>query len=50
MRFFPRERGQGFVEYALLLILIAIVVIIVLTLVGTRLSIMYSQITSSFPT
>ncbi|MBN2146337.1 MAG: Flp family type IVb pilin [Anaerolineales bacterium] len=49
MRFAPHERGQGFLEYALLLILIAIVIILVLTIMGTRLSRMYSQISSTLP-
>jgi pilus assembly protein Flp/PilA len=43
------ERGQSFIEYGLLLMLIALVVIIVITLMGTRVSILYSQITSAFP-
>jgi len=49
MRFTPRERGQGFLEYALLLVLIAVVIIIVITIMGTQLSRLYSQITASFP-
>jgi len=43
------EQGQGFLEYALILILIAIVVIIALTIFGTQLSTLYSQISSSVP-
>src|SRR4030065_2391374 len=43
------EQGQGFLEYALILILIAIVVIIALTIFGTQLSTLYSQISSSIP-
>ncbi|MDW8069123.1 MAG: Flp family type IVb pilin [Anaerolineae bacterium] len=46
MLYLPREEGQGLVEYALILVLIAIVVIIILTLLGTRVSIVFSQITS----
>ena len=34
MQFNPEERGQGLVEYALILVLIAIVVIVVLYLLG----------------
>jgi pilus assembly protein Flp/PilA len=42
-----RERGQALVEYALILVLIAIVVIAVLTLLGTRVSQVFSQIASA---
>lgn len=34
MRFNPKERGQGLVEYALLLVLLVLVVIAVLYLLG----------------
>jgi len=34
MLFSPRERGQGLVEYALILVLVAIVVIAALLLLG----------------
>jgi pilus assembly protein Flp/PilA len=43
------ERGQGFIEYGLLLILIAVVLILIVTLLGTQISALYSQIVSSFP-
>jgi pilus assembly protein Flp/PilA len=46
MLFSPKEKGQGMVEYALLISLIAIAVIVVLTLLGTQLSTIFSQITS----
>lgn len=42
-----REKGQGLVEYALILVLIAIVVIAVLTLLGTQVSTVFSQIASA---
>jgi pilus assembly protein Flp/PilA len=45
--FFARTDGQGLVEYALILVLIAIVVIGVLTLLGGRVSQVFSQINSS---
>lgn len=45
--FFAREDGQGLVEYALILVLIAIVVIGVLTLLGAKVSAVFSSITSS---
>lgn len=47
MLYLPKEEGQGLVEYALILVLIAIVVIIVLTLLGGRVSNIFSTISSS---
>jgi len=44
--FFAKEEGQGLVEYALILVLIAIVVIGILTLLGTRVSAVFSTINS----
>ena len=44
--FFAKEEGQGLVEYALILVLIAIVVIGILTLLGNRVSTVFSQIGS----
>ncbi len=44
--FFAREEGQGLVEYALILVLIAIVVIGILTVLGGRVSTVFSQIDS----
>ena len=44
--FFHKEDGQGLVEYALILVLIAIVVIGVLTLLGNRVSQVFSSINS----
>ncbi len=44
--FFAREEGQGLVEYALILVLIAIVVIGILTVLGTKVSTVFSQIKS----
>ncbi len=38
------EEGQGMVEYALILVLIAIVVIVILTLVGQKVSTVFSNI------
>ncbi|MDA1330579.1 MAG: pilus assembly protein [Chloroflexi bacterium] len=34
MLFLPREKGQGLVEYALILVLVVIVVIVIVTLLG----------------
>lgn len=49
MRFAPEERGQGMVEYALIIVLIAIVLIILITVMGTRVSELYSKIYETFP-
>ena len=46
---YKNEQGQGMAEYALFILLIAIVVILILTLMGTQLSTVYSQIKSGFP-
>lgn len=44
--FFAKEDGQGLVEYALILVLIAIVVIGILTLLGNKVSQVFSTINS----
>ncbi len=44
--FFNREEGQGLVEYALILVLIAIVVIGIVTVLGTQVSTVFSQVDS----
>ncbi len=44
--FFAKEDGQGLVEYALILVLIAIVVIGILTLLGGKVSQVFSSINS----
>lgn len=46
LTFFTPERGQGLVEYALILVLIAIVVIGILSILGNRVSTVFSQINS----
>ncbi len=40
-----RQRGQGLMEYALVIALVAVVVIVILTLVGPQIGNMYSRIT-----
>jgi pilus assembly protein Flp/PilA len=50
MLFAPKEKGQGMVEYALIIVLIAIVVIIILTVLGTQISTVFSQISSALAT
>jgi pilus assembly protein Flp/PilA len=47
MLFAPKEKGQGLVEYALILVLVAVVVIAVLTLLGPIIGNVFSTINSS---
>ena len=44
--FFVKEQGQGLVEYGLILVLIMVVVVAVVTLLGGKVSDMYSSISS----
>lgn len=44
------ERGQGMVEYALILVLIAVVVIVILTVVGQQVSNVFSNVSSGLGT
>jgi len=44
MLFAPKERGQGLVEYALILILVAVAVIVVLALLGPAIGNMFSNV------
>jgi pilus assembly protein Flp/PilA len=44
--FFAKEEGQGLVEYALILVLIAIVVIGILSLLGTQVSNVFTNVSS----
>ena len=41
-----KKKGQGLVEYALILVLIAIVVILILTFLGTKVNATFSRIGS----
>jgi len=34
MLYDPREKGQGLVEYALILVLVAVVIVVILALIG----------------
>ncbi len=47
MLFSPKEKGQGLVEYALILVLVAIVVIAVLMLLGPIIANVFSTLNSS---
>jgi len=47
MLFAPKEKGQGLIEYALILVLIAVVVIVVLRLLGPQIGGIFSKINNS---
>jgi pilus assembly protein Flp/PilA len=49
MLYRKKERGQGMVEYALLIVLLAVVVVIMILYMGTAVSDMYSRIVVAFP-
>lgn len=50
MLFSPKEKGQGLVEYALILVLVAIVVIAALMVLGPVIGNVFSKINSSLGT
>ena len=50
MVFAPKEKGQGLVEYALILVLVAIVVIAALMILGPVIGNLFSKINSSLGT
>jgi pilus assembly protein Flp/PilA len=47
MFLYSHLKGQGFVEYALIMLLVALVIIVVLALVGPYVGNMYSSVVSS---
>lgn len=49
MLFAAKEKGQGLVEYALIIVLIAIVVIAALSLLGPQIATVFNQIRSELP-
>ncbi|MCJ7700875.1 MAG: Flp family type IVb pilin [Anaerolineales bacterium] len=44
MLYAPKEKGQGLVEYALILVLVAVVVIVILSLLGPAIGSVFSDI------
>lgn len=46
---FKEERGQGLVEYALIIVFVAIVVILVVTVFGTSIGNLFSKTINSLP-
>ncbi|MBN2118050.1 MAG: Flp family type IVb pilin [Anaerolineales bacterium] len=49
MLFAPKERGQGLVEYAIILVLVALVVIAIVRLLGPKIGNTFSSINDSLP-
>jgi pilus assembly protein Flp/PilA len=49
MLFAPKERGQGLIEYAIILTLVAVLVVAVVRVMGPRIGETYSTINSSLP-
>ena len=47
MLFAPKEKGQGLVEYALILVLVAVVVIAILAILGPAVGGVFSQVTDA---
>ncbi len=47
MLFAPKEKGQGLVEYALILVLVAIVVIAALMILGPIIGNVFSKVNTS---
>ena len=46
MLYAPKEKGQGLVEYALILVLIAVVVIAILVVLGPQIANVFSAISN----
>lgn len=49
MLFRVHERGQGFFEYALIILLVALIVIAVVVLLGPFIGNMFTKVNSGFP-
>jgi len=47
MLFAPKEKGQGLVEYALILVLVAVVVIAILAILGPAVGGVFSKVTDA---
>jgi pilus assembly protein Flp/PilA len=48
MLFLPEEKGQGLVEYAILIAFVAIVVVVVVRILGPKVGNVFSTVNSSF--
>ena len=49
MLFLPAEKGQGLVEYAIIIVFVAIVVIVMVALFGEKIGGTFSTINTSLP-
>jgi pilus assembly protein Flp/PilA len=49
MLFLERERGQGLMEYGLVLVLVAVVIVAILTVLGPQIGNMFSRIIVCVP-
>ena len=49
MLFAPKEKGQGLVEYAIILALVAIIVIAVMRLLGPKIGNTFTSINDALP-
>jgi len=47
MLFHPQERGEGLIEYAIILVLVAVIVIAIIRLIGPKIGNTFSTINSS---
>ena len=47
MLYAPKEKGQGLVEYALILVLVAVVVIVILSMLGPAIGQVFEDIIAS---
>ena len=47
MLFAPKNKAQGLVEYALILVLVAVVVIVILALIGPAIGQIFSNVVES---
>jgi len=50
MLFFPSQKGQGLVEYAIILALVAMIVIVVVRALGPKIGETFSSINNSMDT
>ncbi len=49
MLFAPKEKGQGLIEYAIILSIVAVVVVAVMWMLGPKIGDSYSKINNSIP-
>ena len=47
MKFLPNEKGQGLVEYALILILVVVIIMVVLALLGPAINQVFENLMES---